>query len=238
MRGPCVAHGTRGECWCGRFVYAEHAPPSDIIHAAEGVVLEPGWYEPVSLSKEEQFRNRFRREHVLVARHAIWDGNHWRFSLCGVLHTAVRRVEPNAESEKCASCFGSGRAIRDTLSTMDCPDCKGTGLAQLGEAKAKTIPFQQYIDQCEACSAENAKLREQLEAAERKFAAQAKMVEALDIRCRESRGLLHRFVKYAWEYRASTARAIRLERLVSQVDDYLSRTHERRDLLRAKLEGK
>lgn len=73
-----------------------------IIRAAEGVTLEPGEYEPVSRSGND----RFRREQIKSARHATWDGNHWRFYLCGVLYTAVRRIDPKPASEpaKCPRC--------------------------------------------------------------------------------------------------------------------------------------
>lgn len=58
-------------------------------------------------------------------------------------------------------------------------------------------------------------------------------VEQIDGRRREGRQLLRRFVKYAREDRAVTPRWTRLERLTAQVDDYLRRTEDPNDILRA-----
>lgn len=55
----------------------------------------------------------------------------------------------------------------------------------------------------------------------------------LDSRRIEGRQLLRRMVKYVREDRAVTPGKTRLERLTSQVADYLNRTHEPRDILRA-----
>ncbi len=55
---------------------------------------------------------------------------------------------------------------------------------------------------------------------------------ALNIRRREGRGLLQRLVKYVTEDRAETPGKTRLARLTEQVDDYLNRTHDPKDILR------
>jgi hypothetical protein len=55
---------------------------------------------------------------------------------------------------------------------------------------------------------------------------------ALDIRRRESRQLLKRMVKYVREDRATTRGVNRLARLTDQVEDYLRRTEDPRDILR------
>lgn len=57
-------------------------------------------------------------------------------------------------------------------------------------------------------------------------------VHALAIRRRESRGLLHRFVRYTTEDRATTPGSTRLARHVERVRDYLQRTTEPSDILR------
>jgi hypothetical protein len=56
-------------------------------------------------------------------------------------------------------------------------------------------------------------------------------IAALNIRRREGRGLLQRMVKLAREP-AVSAGFTRLERVIAQVDDYLSRTHDPKDILR------
>jgi hypothetical protein len=55
----------------------------------------------------------------------------------------------------------------------------------------------------------------------------------LEIRRRESRQLLHRLVKYVREDAAATPGTTRLARLTEQVIDYLNRTSEPNDILRA-----
>jgi len=53
------------------------------------------------------------------------------------------------------------------------------------------------------------------------------------VRVREGRMLLHRAVKYVREDRAETPGTTRLARLVETVSDYLKRTHNASDILRA-----
>lgn len=61
---------------------------------------------------------------------------------------------------------------------------------------------------------------------------EAELVERLDRERREARALLVRMVKCVREDRAITPGKTRLSRLTAQVDDYLKRTHDPRDILR------
>jgi len=80
-----------------------------------------------------------------------------------------------------------------------------------------------------ACLSERGRAEE----AERKLSASEAALAPLNSRRRESRQLLRRMVKYVREDRADTPGSTRLARLVDQVDDYLSRTNDPRDILRA-----
>ena len=95
LQGPCLGVSEpAGVCGCGRFVYAECAPPLGVIHAAEGVVLEPGEYETCV--------GRVTTPERVSA--ILFDDDEWVFefrSPSGAVcqYTAVRRVEPQAPKE-------------------------------------------------------------------------------------------------------------------------------------------
>ena len=79
---------------------------------------------------------------------------------------------------------------------------------------------------------ENLALARATESAQ-KLAAAIERAEKLEIRRREGRQLLHRLIKYVREDRAVTPGSTRLVRLVDDVDDYMKRTNDPNDILRA-----
>ena len=84
-------------------------------------------------------------------------------------------------------------------------------------------PMASVIDELGAALAESAQ----------KLAAAIERAEKLEIRRREGRQLLHRLIKYVREDRAVTPGSTRLVRLVDDVDDYMKRTNDPNDILRA-----
>lgn len=109
------------------------------------------------------------------------------------------------------------------------PECEVITLrAQLRSSEAEVARLTSQLENALDSSKEGGWMARALDA-ERELAA-------ADGRCREGRQLLARMVKYCREDKATTARATRLERLVEQVADYLSRTHEPRDIMRQEKE--
>lgn len=113
----------------------------DIIHAAEGVVLEPGEYEIIAVAPKPMVKSygegqTFRvdvAEGLTANAAGEWSvviGEfRWRV-------TAVRRVEAKAQPEaKCERCGGSGR-FEAYQCDFECPNCKGTGSAKLDDKDA------------------------------------------------------------------------------------------------------
>lgn len=76
---------------------------------------------------------------------------------------------------------------------------------------------------------------ESCEVADEVSAAWETRVAELEARLREARGLLRRMVKYVTEDEAQTPGFTRLARCTEQVRDYLTRTHNPSDVLRAEL---
>ncbi len=99
--------------------------------------------------------------------------------------------------------------------------------AALAEEKLKGEALEQAWQNEIRCSAQIQRGQQE------RLAERDRRVAELDMRRREGRKLLARMVKYCREDKATTERATRLERLVTQVAGYLNRTHKPSDILRS-----
>lgn len=165
----------------------EDQPDPTIIHAAEGVTLEP------QAPQESYPGSAPQCGHVEMGVQCARESGHLG-AHNGRLRNDSKAAQPAGEAQpegKCARCGGSGEFwFDDDVQLMKCPDCKGTGRASLEDKSPSQAPpckecgrefdcdeldggpWPTFCDNClrtvaERLDAENASLRERLEAAER-----------------------------------------------------------------------